>query len=141
MSWIVEHLIRNRDSIKSMYGNTDGLEEDVYNNLLVLEGKINELYDSGLLSDLDLIVIESANNESLKSQLSIVMKDRHTYSKIFSQICERISYFLGGYFTDDGFLESLSKAYKLSHEQVETVRQYMSSRFRHKMIRRTIYNG
>lgn len=141
MSWIVEHLVRNRDTIRSVYGNEGGLDSDVYNNLLILESKIDELHNSGVLSDLDIIILESVNDIYLRDKLSTIIKDRHTYSRVFSQICERISYFLGGYFTDDGFLESMAIGYGLTEEQVDIIRKYMSSRFRHKMIRRTTDNG
>lgn len=154
MSWIVEHLLRNSEFIRSnqeyipdivpdyLYDvdNEFGLiiytlDSDEYNNLLMVERKIKDLYLAGILSDLDLFIIDTVkNNRPLIFEKAL--PNKYTMSKTFSQICDRIGYFLGGYFTDDGFIYNMQKEYNLTDEQAATLREYMSSSYRHTLRRR-----
>ncbi len=133
MSWIVETLLRNRETIKS---DMD-IESDAYNDLLFIEKKISELYEKGFLSDFDVLILKSVGGGgSLTALERVLNKNRITISKTFTQLCERLSYFLGGYFTDDGFLEDVKSRYRLSEEEVEILANYTKSKFRHKLIRK-----
>jgi len=135
MSWITQHLLRNKESILS----EPDLDSDEYNNLLVILGKIKELYREGFLSDMDLYIIDLVSDgRPIKDLEESIDKNRITLSKTFIQICSRISYFLGGYFTDEGFLENLKANYRLTDEQIEKLREYMSGKFKHKLMKRKI---
>ena len=136
ISWIVEHLIRNKDEIKSKQESDPDLESEDYNNLLILEHKIDTLHDYGILSDIDMLILNSYSDNRAMNELKSIMKDRHAISSSFIQICERIGYFLGGYFTDDGFIENLVESYKLDEEEIEVIKEYISGRFKHKLIRK-----
>lgn len=132
MSWIVQHLLRNKELIKSV----PDIESDEYNNLLVVESKINELYNEGFLSDIDLSILQLvADGRPIRNLESEIDKNRITISKTFVQICDRISYFLGGYFTDEGFLDVLKSNYRLNDNQVSELKEYMSGKFKHKLMR------
>lgn len=133
MSWITQHLLRNSVSIKS----SPDIESDEYNNLLVIESKINALHDSGFLSDIDLWIIElMADGKPIKNLEAEVGKNRITISKTFIQICDRISYLLGGYFTDDGFLDNMRESYNLDDAQIEKLKEYMSGKFKNKLMKK-----
>lgn len=136
MSWIVQHLLRNKELIKS--GDTDS---DEYDNLLVVERKIADLYSNNFLSDMDLYIINLvADGRPLRNLESNIDKNRLTISKTFIQICERISYFLGGYFTDEGFLANMKSQYKLTDDEVNTLRMFTHGKFKHKLMKRKKIN-
>ena len=133
MGWIVQHLLRNKVAIKT----TEDIESDEYNNLLVVEGKINELHSQGFLSDIDIYILELVSDgRPLKELEGSIDKNRITISKTFVQLCDRISYFLGGYFTDEGFLENMKSNYKLDDTQIEAVKLHMTGKFKHKLMRK-----
>jgi len=134
MSWIVQHLLRNRLHIKA----TADIDSDEFNNLLLVEKKISELYDKGLLSDRDIEVLDSATDgKSLKRMGGDLKSSRITVSRSLIEICDRVSYFLGGYFTDDGFIDQMAYYYKLSPTEVEKLRQHITGKFKHKLMKRS----
>jgi hypothetical protein len=132
MSWIIQTLLRNSEILKERHD----LESDEYNDLLVIETKIAELQNLGFLSDMDICIIDMiAGGERVVTIEDSLGKSRSTISKSFIQICDRISYFLGGYFTDDGFLENMRVNHNLTDEDVAKLRIHMSSKDKHKLIR------
>ena len=132
MSWIVESLLRNKVSIKTK----QDIEADDYNDLLVIEKKITELQNEGFLSDVDMYILELVSDgRSLKELEEQIGKSRVTISRAFVQICDRIAYFLGGYFTDDGFLQSMKDNYRLGDEDMDKIKEHIESKYKHKLIR------
>ena len=132
MSWIVQHLLRNREILNT----TQDIESDEFNDLLVVEEKINELYKEGFLSDIDMYIIDLVSDgRSLRELEESIGKSRITISRTFIQICERIAYFLGGYFTDDGFIENIKNMYKLADDDVDKLKSHMEGKFKHKLMR------
>lgn len=156
MSWIVQNLWNNRETIRNKtrrhggiaynfalaYGSEESydddkggyddpfIENDEFNDLLVIERAVKELTELGLLSEDDLEILYSSgigiyNNEN---------RQRKTDSKHFYQVCERIAYYLGGYFTDEGYLNYLKKKYKFTEDQVDTARAFMNSKFKNKIL-------
>lgn len=133
MSWIVNHLLRNSVEIKSR----PDIDSDEYNNLLVVESKINNLYSGGFLSDVDLFIIElMADGKPIKNLEAEIGKSRLTISKTFIQLCDRIAYFLGGYFTDEGFLDNMKELYKLDGSQMDKLKEHMSGKFKNKLMKK-----
>jgi hypothetical protein len=103
---------------------------------MVVESKIKELHNSGFLSDLDMSILELVSDGGPLTDLNgSIGQHRITISRTFIQICDRISYFLGGYFTDEGFLEEMKQNYKLSDEDIDKLRMHIASRFKHKLMR------
>jgi hypothetical protein len=132
MSWIVQHLLRNRDAIKSDSDISDNLT-----NLNIVEKKISDLYKAGMLSDADIQIIELvADGRPIKNLEGTIDKNRITISKVFIQICERIAYFIGGYFTDEGFLSSMKEEYKLSEDDIDKIRLFIKGKFKHQLMRK-----
>lgn len=132
MSWIVESLLRNKVSIKTK----QDIEADDYNNLLIIEKKIDDLHNEGFLSDMDMYILELASDgRSLADLEEQLGKGRAAISRTFVQICDRVAYFLGGYFTDDGFLHYMKDNYRLSDEEVNKVKEHIESKYKHKLIR------
>ncbi len=158
MSWIIQNLLSNRtrirgktfnQSLEGIYvpsadlvdmsdledtlGYTDPLiESDEFNDLLVVEKAIEELKDMNLLSQRDLKVLE----REVGGYYNRKNGKRKTQSKEFSNLCERIAYFIGGYFTDEGYISYLVKKYRLSQEQATVIRVYMKSKYKNKILRK-----
>lgn len=154
MSWIVQSLWNDRERIKhstrkevvTVYefypgSGTDEpvnddtasyddpcIESEEFNDLLIVEKAVDELKELGLLSPSDLDVLND-NRDSFRTR-----NQKYVFDKRFSYVCERIAYYLGGYFTDDGYISYLTKKHKLSPKQVETVRAYMKSQFKNKTL-------
>jgi len=128
MSWIVERLLIDRYRIKT----TQPIDEDVWDRLIFLEKKIGTLYKEELVSDLEISVIKKMEENKSFSQIAYEMEmSRSTVTKIFRNACNRIAFYLGGYYTDDGFLDSLQENYGLSKEEVHKVYEKINSKYRH----------
>lgn len=161
MSWIVQLLLNNAEFIKerSAYSEgeykyfplyddklTDQLTEDMYdkgyidpkiesnefNDLMVIERAIKEMRLSGLLEEDEISVLNGLYNTS---------KDRNkknVFLKKFYLICDKIAEYLGGYYTDEGYLDYMKKEHGLSESQVETLRVYMKSEYKNKLMRKSL---
>lgn len=132
MSWIVQNLLNSKVRIHSV----GDIDSDEFNDLMVIEKAISDLSQTGTLSDQDLLIINSASEGGFASRVSkSIGINRNTLSKSYNKICERIAFYLGGYFTDEGYLGYMKKKYKLSDEQVEELRDFMKSKFKYKLMK------
>jgi len=128
MSWIVERLLIDRYSIRSEHS----LESDTFNKLLFLEKKIKDLYNDGYVSIQEMEVINLLSSGYSITEISkINNKSRLTISNIFRNACNRVSFHLGGEYTDQGFLDEMQKNYSLTDVEIEKVRNRMNSKYRH----------
>jgi hypothetical protein len=132
MSWFIQTLLLDRDRIRSEID----FESNDYNNLLIIENKIKELLSNNTLTNKELfmldIIITSGSYDSAGDILDIT---RQTASKYFRAICNKISFSLGGEFTDNGYLEYMAKKYNLDNEQVNKMREHMESSYKHAIRR------
>lgn len=121
-----------RDEIKS---NPD-FESDDYNNLLMIEKKVSELKNKNLLSSIELTIIGLMSEGKTFGDLEKILRmSRVTISKIFIKSCYKISYSLGGIFTDSGYIDYMKEKYKLTEKEVERLEEYIVSKFKHKIMR------
>lgn len=114
MSWLVKRLILDSSIIRS---NQD-FESDDHMSLLLLEAKIKDLHKKGVLSnkEINLIVaISNYRNYSLAAKYLNI--NRNTVMMRFNEITNRIAYYLGGYYTDLGYIEYMIDKYNLTQEQ------------------------
>jgi hypothetical protein len=110
------------------------LEDDSYNNLLIVEKKIKELQEKGLLDNNEILVIDYISQGYFYEDIErITGIGRVTVSKIFTEVCGKLAFYLGGEFTDAGTIYSLTEKYHLNDEQVEKLEDYIISRYRHKI--------
>ena len=58
-------------------------------------------------------------------------RSRISTATIFRNACNRISFYLGGIYTDNGFLEEMKKNYKLSDAEMRLIINRMNSKYRH----------
>lgn len=166
MSWIVQTLLSNKTRIKEktnsyakeyrnpsfpsadllLYseqyetegmGYEDPLINDEFNDLILIEKAIKELKDSGVLQELDLEVLDYVKDGDISFTGAKKFKYyRSTLVERFETICERIAFYMGGYFTDEGYVDYMVEAYNLTSEQEEVLRKFMNSRHRHTLRRR-----
>lgn len=150
MSWIVETLLINRHDIRSnlqeqtVIGNKNAVnmnfESDDYMNLLQIERTAIEMFNQGLLTELEIRIIDAI---SIEKTLTSLEKEfdlkRYTISKKFSDACQKIAYRLGGEFTDEGYIEYMKNKYRLEDYQVELIKDHIISKYKHRI--RRITNG
>lgn len=141
MSWSVQYLLLNRNEIRSFSGRSDPvqysdvipytdisidleednlayeesiLENDDYNNLLIVEKKLEELYRNGKIDDKEISVIKLLSlGKSYREVGSELIMDHRTVKNVFQIVCDRISFALGGVFTDEGYLEYMKEKHNL----------------------------
>jgi hypothetical protein len=111
--------LRNKEKIK-----TESLiDSDEFNDLLVIEKAVSDLAKLGLLSPKDILILEYLYDgktiTSAKDNLGI---DRGRFSINFKRLCRRVAFYLGDYFTDDGYIEYMTKKYNLTEGQVDIMK-------------------
>lgn len=132
MSWKLETIIANRLQLKEEHD----FESDDYNNLLVIEKKAQELYNLGILSPIEGKILNAFSNMSSLSEISKdISLTNETIILIFRRACEKISFCLGGEFTDFGTVDELAEKHDLTEEQIENLVTYMKSEYKHKISR------
>jgi hypothetical protein len=139
MSWYVQQLIRTSTQLRDRIHSTRvedfeqveevDLEDFDYNNLLLVEDAIDKLLCARQLSIRDLAIVVAVSSSKSFPQLERELgKTRITLGLSFQKICERLAFHLGGYFTDNGYLEYLKHKYKLDDARVNSVKVYIESR-------------
>lgn len=137
MSWIVQRLLMETARIKEAHD----FDSDDYNNLLIIEKKIQAMKANNMFSDQELQILDLIRDGYLFGDIeSRISLGRFTVSKIYKNVCERISFSLGGEFTDGGFVKEVAEKNKLSPEEQAKLARFMDSNLRHKVLRRPTQN-
>jgi hypothetical protein len=137
-SWYVEVLLRNRLQIRENILEkentlteqivTADLDDEDYNNLLIVEKTLQDLLNNRQLSAKEIIII---NMLLQYKSLSQIEKEtgytRMWIVKIIEDVCDRIAFILGDEFTNEGYLSRLAEKNHLTEAQIETARVYMNS--------------
>ena len=131
MSWIVQSYLNSRDTIRS---NAD-INSDSFNDLIIIEKAIETLQKMGALTEDDLYVIGITVDGYNKIDKPTRV-ERHTLAKRRAIVCDRIAYYLGGYFTDEGYLDYIQKKYKFDADKMTALRAFIKSRNKHRIIRK-----
>ena len=146
MSWKVEWLLKNQEIIRCNLLREDGyvfneplgvydFENETYQDLLILEAKIEELKAKGGITEEEYNFINLIKNSTPpRKMVKLTNTDIRTIYKTFSTACERIAFTLGGSFTDEGLLFKMIREKGLTEEQVLRLRQYFSKSTVEKMI-------
>lgn len=130
MSKYVQLLLASADEIKSAFENQNSDIRDLYDDLLTVEEKIKYLYERGYITDFDLLIISCVQtNRSFRKLEREYGISRLTLSTRFKKICEKIAFYLGDYFLDEGYIIKLQKKYHLSASEVKRLNKYFLRRF------------
>lgn len=133
MSWLVQTLLRNSITIKGKHD----IDSDEYNDLLVIESKVESLHADGLISEEEVRLIKYVEDgKPLVNSKDGYGKNRIAASKDFTDLCNKIAFYAGGYFTDDGYIHYMRNKYNLSESQGEEMLRYMKSKYKNKLIRK-----
>ena len=138
MSWIISNLINNRLRIHTKAD----IESDEFNDLILIEKAVSELKTKGLINEYESDLIENSTDKGFPMEfIKTSGKSKYVLSKEYGKVCERLAYYLGGYFTDDGYLSYMQKKYDLDDEKMTLLRNFIKSEYRHKIIRKKAKNG
>lgn len=138
MSWITQNLINNRIRIHTK----SDIESDEFNDLILIEKAIIQLQEKGLLAEYEIKLLENSTDKGFPIDfITASGKSKYVLSKEYGKICERLAYYLGGYFTDDGYLSYIQNKYNLDDEKMQLLRNFIKSEYRHKIIRKKAKNG
>lgn len=133
MNWYLGHLLKNRVEIRSK----NDIESDEFNDLIVIEKKINDLYKDGIISDQEMLLVKYVEDgKPIVDSKKGFGKNRISLAKDFNRLLNKIAFYVGGYFTDDGYLDYMRTKYNLSEEQTLTIQDYMNSRYKNKLVRK-----
>jgi hypothetical protein len=142
-SWYVEMLIRNREYIRGgIYSGVRSdlsepsyalnLDDDLYSDLLIVEKTIKYLYKEHRLSKKEVqilrLFLDGKNIVDVEKETGIT---RLTVSKIFTELCDKVGYLLGGQFNDEGFIDYMVDKYDLTSEQANRLASFLESNKRH----------
>lgn len=134
MSWLVENLLRDKIKIRSL----GDIESDEFNDLLVVEKKINDLASSGIISKNELKILDYVSDGKFMSKSRIQLgRHRTSVFRAFRKTCDKVALYLGDYFTDDGYINYMKGKHHLTDEQILKMIKYMNNRFRYKIMRKT----
>jgi hypothetical protein len=133
--WYVGDLLIHGYEIKEQ----GDIDSNVYIDLLTLEQAIKRLYSMGVLTTMDLIVLNKYI--SLEDLLGISVPDNkykteQLFDYAFINLCSKLGASLGGMFTDAGYLNYMKQKHNLAPDQLKKLESYMLSPFRHKLMRK-----
>lgn len=142
MSWIVETILNNRNIIRSRAIDQLNIESDEYNDLITIENAINSLLEKGKISDKELEILDMTGNGDTVSMVASKEKGKRDKSLIkkYKNLCDRVAFYLGGYFTDEGYLNHMKLKYNLADDSIDALRLYINSKLKHRIKRKPITN-
>lgn len=125
--------MKNRLEIRT---NGD-IESDEFNDLIIIEKKIKSLYMADIISKAEMDLIDYvADGKPIANSKEDYGKNRISLAKDFSNLCRKIAFYVGGQFTDDGYVDYMKTKYKLTDEQVQMLHDYMNSKYKNKLMRK-----
>lgn len=131
MAWFVERLLVNSEKIR-----IKGFHSEMFEYLITLEAKIKEVTERGYLSEEELGLIEDLRYNKTITQIAKENDtSRVTVSTKIDSITDKLSMYLGGIYTDEGYLEYMKKKYKLNENQVDALRKKIKSKYKRFYLR------
>lgn len=129
----MEILLLNRELIRAK----EDIDSDAYIDLIQVERTLDSFSNNKTITPNELRVLNTVLNTPnfFYAEKELGM-DRDTVSKIFRVVCDRVSYKLGDYFTDEGYIDYMADKYNLSCNQANKLSEYMNSKYRYRLGRR-----
>ncbi len=126
-------MLKNSVEIRSK----SDIESDDYNDLLVIEKKLEDLHTAGIVSDQELLLIKYVEDgKPMVNSKEDFGKNRISMANDFNNLCNKIAFYVGGYFTDEGYMDYMRTKYNLTEEEVQRGIDYMKSKYKNKLIRK-----
>lgn len=134
MSWYIQQLLRNSIEIRTKADT----ESDEFNDLLVIETRIKSLRKDCVITDEELALIKYIEDgKPLVDSKSEFGKNRVSLSRDFVRLCDKLAFYIGGYFTEYGYVQYMKNKHNLTEHQVGLMINYMNGRYKNKLIRKT----
>lgn len=132
MSYLVESLVLHAKEFRQ------DIDSDSSDDLLQVERCIlNQRKANRMTVKEEKLLVAFSIYKDSKSVAFMLGENEQTVSRVFKEVCDRVAFDLGGYFTDEGLLDHMQREYKLEDYQVDTLRKYMRSTTRHILLNRT----
>ena len=107
---------------RHLINDDNSFDDDNYNDLLSVEMAIERLKELGLISDFELDVLSLVSSGATFNYITKTLSITNpTLRKIFKKLCDKIAFYLGDYFTDDGYIDYMQKKYNLNDDEVEKI--------------------
>lgn len=148
MSWYVKTLVRYSKYIKETTYNpkdmvtfVDDLSEDdsfgfisdpqyldMFNDLLAVEKAIKVLRERKTISDLEMAILILLSDGNTLTDIAIRSGVSQDSAKLaLKTVTDKVGFYLGSVFTDEGYLDYLVENYNLTDEQMEKAERYMNN--------------
>jgi len=122
MSWIIQSLLLDKYTIKARVYKRDDFSDSFsldfdsseYNSLLLIEKKIEDLLNSGAISEKEIEITELLSLGKTYADITNELKiSKSSIKKKFRGVCDKIAFSLGGEFTDYGYIDYIIRKYNL----------------------------
>jgi hypothetical protein len=131
MAWFIERLLTNSEKI-----HLGGRESDMLGYLLTLENKAKELVGKGLFTKDEILLLNELMYGKTITQLSKEQNlSRVTTAMKIDALTDKLSMYLGGIYTDEGFLKYMQKTYKLTDKQVTQLEEKIKGNYKRFYLR------
>jgi len=131
MAWFIERLLTNSEKI-----HLGGRDSDMLGYLLTLENKAKELVQKGLFTKDEVLLLNELMYGKTITQLSKEQNlSRVTTAMKIDALTDKLSMYLGGIYTDEGFLKYMQKTYKLTDRQVTQLEEKIKGNYKRFYLR------
>jgi hypothetical protein len=131
MAWFIERLLTN-----SVRLHSNRLDSEMLGYLLTLESKIKKLKGKELLTFEEEELIYDLQHSKTITQLSKEMGlSRVTTATKIDALTEKLSMYLGGIYTDEGYLSYMQWRYKLNEREVQMLREKITGNYKRFYLR------
>lgn len=131
MAWFVERLLTNSEKI-----HLEGSNSEMLGYLLTLETKVKELVQKDLFTKDEIILLNELMFGKTITQLSKEQGlSRVTTAMKIDALTDKLSMYLGGIYTDEGFLKYMKRTYKLNDRQVELLEEKIKGNYKRFYLR------
>ena len=131
MAWFIERLLTTAEKI-----HLEGENSEMFGYLLTLENKIKELMKKGLFTKDEIILLNELMYGKTITQLSKEQNlSRVTTALKIDALTNKLSVYLGGIYTDEGFLKYMQKKYKLTKKQVVLLEEKIKGNYKRFYLR------
>jgi len=131
MAWFIERLLTNSEKI-----HMGGRDSDMLGYLLTLENKAKELVGKGLFTKDEIMLLNELMYGKTITQLGKEQNlSRVTTAMKIDALTDKLSMYLGGIYTDEGFLKYMKKTYKLTDKQVTLLEEKITGNYKRFYLR------
>ncbi|MHA1802669.1 MAG: hypothetical protein ACTSWJ_13115 [Candidatus Heimdallarchaeaceae archaeon] len=131
MAWFIERLLTNSEKI-----HLGDRESDMHGYLLTLENKAKELVGKGLFTKDEILLLNELMYGKTITQLGKEQNlSRVTTAMKIDALTDKLSMYLGGIYTDEGFLKYMQKTYKLTDKQVTLLEEKIKGNYKRFYLR------